>query len=26
LNKKIDQDFYDIINITSGSQRDQMAF
>ena len=26
LNKKIDQDFYDIINITSGSQRDRMAF
>jgi len=26
LNKKTDQDFYDIINITSGEQRDQMAF
>ena len=26
MNKKIDQDFYDIINITSGSQRHQMAF
>ena len=25
-NKKIDQDFYDIINITSGRQRDQMTF
>jgi len=26
LNKKIDQDFHVIINITSGSQRDHMAF